>query len=207
DLYRKGLIYRGRRMINWDPAAQTALSDEEVISKSQKGNLYYVRYEIAEEPRRFIEVATTRPETIMADTAVAAHPSDKRYADLIGKHAWRPLAREKIPIITDEAIDPEFGTGVLKVTPAHDALDFEIGLRHGLPVVDVLYPDGRINCPAVPELDGVDRFEARQKAAVLLKARGALVKSEHYENNVGSSDRSGVSIEPRLSEHRIRREP
>ena len=163
DLYRKGLIYRGRRMINWDPAAQTALSDEEVISKPQKGNLYFVRYEIVEEPGRFLEVATTRPETIMADTAMAFHPGDKRYADLLGKHAWRPLAREKIPIITDEAIDPEFGTGVLKVTPAHDALDFEIGQRHNLPIVDVLHSDGRINCPAVPELDGLDRFRSAGK--------------------------------------------
>src|SRR5213592_672029 len=207
DLYRAGLIYRGRRMINWDPAAQTAVSDEEVVSKPQKGQLYFVRYEIVEEPGRFLEVATTRPETIMADTAMAFHPGEKRYLDLIGKHAWRPLAREKIPIITDEAIDPEFGTGVLKVTPAHDALDFEIGQRHGLPVVDVLYPDGRINCPAVPELDGLDRFEARQKAAELLKARGALVKSEPYENNVGFSDRSGVPIEPRLSEQWFLRYP
>src|SRR5881275_1395230 len=207
DLYRKGLIYRGSRMINWDPAAQTAVSDEEVVSKPQKGQLYFVRYEIVEEAGRFLEIATTRPETIMADTAMAFHPGDKRYADLLGKHAWRPLAREKIPIITDEAIDPEFGTGVLKVTPAHDALDFEVTQRHGLPVVDVLYPDGRINCPAVPELDGLDRFEARQKAAELLKARGALVKSEPYENNVGFSDRSGVPIEPRLSEQWFLRYP
>src|SRR5213596_689008 len=207
DLYRKGLIYRGRRMINWDPAAQTALSDEEVISKPQKGNLYYVRYEIAEEPRRFIEVATTRPETIMADTAVAAHPSDKRYADLIGKHAWRPLAREKLPIIADEAIDPEFGTGVLKVTPAHDTLDFEIGQRHKLPVVDVLYPDGKINCPAVPELDGLDRFKARKKAAELLVEKGLLSKTEAYENNVGFSQRSDVPIEPRISEQWFLRYP
>ena len=200
DLYRKGLIYRGRRMINWDPAAQTAVSDEEVISKPQKGNFYFVRYEIVEEPGRFLEVATTRPETIMADTAMAFHPGDKRYADLLGKHAWRPLAREKISIITDEAIDPEFGTGVLKVTPAHDALDFEIGQRHNLPIVDVLHPDGRINCPAVPELDGLERFEAREKAAELLQARGALAKTEPYENNVGFSDRSDVPIEPRISE-------
>src|SRR5882724_9588667 len=141
DLYQKGLIYRGRRMINWDPAAQTALSDEEVISKPQKGSLYYVRYKIAEEPGRFIEVATTRPETIMADTAVAAHPSDKRYVDLFGKYVWRPLAREKLPIIADEAIDPQFGTGVLKVTPAHDKIDFEIGERHSLTALDVLTPD------------------------------------------------------------------
>jgi valyl-tRNA synthetase len=207
DLYRKGLIYRGRRMINWDPAAQTAVSDEEVISKPQKGNLYFVRYEIVEEPDRFLEVATTRPETIMADTAMAFHPADKRYAGLLGKHAWRPLAREKIPIIADEAIDPEFGTGVLKVTPAHDALDFEIGQRHNLPIVDVLHPDGRVDCPAVPELDGLERFEARERAAELLRARGALAKTEPYENNVGFSDRSDVPIEPRLSEQWFLRYP
>ncbi len=207
DLYRKGLIYRGRRMINWDPAAQTAVSDEEVISKPQKGNLYFVLYEIVEEPGRFLEIATTRPETIMADTAMAFHPADKRYASLLGKHAWRPLAREKIPIIADEAIDPEFGTGVLKVTPAHDALDFEIGQRHNLPIVDVLHPDGRINCPAVPELDGLERFEAREKAGELLRARGALAKMEPHENNVGFSDRSDVPIEPRISEQWFLRYP
>jgi len=207
DLYRKGLIYRGRRMINWDSAAQTALSDEEVISKPQKGNLYYVRYEIAEEPGRFIEVATTRPETIMADTAVAVHPSDNRYGNLIGKHAWRPLAREKLPIIADEAIDPEFGTGVLKVTPAHDTIDFEIGQRHSLPALDVLTPDGRINCPAVPELNGLDRLEARKRAAELLQEKGLLSKTETYENNVGFSDRSDVPIEPRISEQWFLRYP
>ncbi len=207
DLYRKGLIYRGSRMINWDPAAQTAVSDEEVISKPQKGKLYFVRYEIVEQPGRFLEVATTRPETIMADTAMAFHPGDKRYADLLGKHAWRPLAREKIPIIADEAIDPKFGTGVLKVTPGHDALDFEIGQRHNLPVVDVLHADGRINCPAVRELDGLDRFQARHKAEELLQVRGALAKTEPYENNVGFSDRSDVPIEPRISEQWFLRYP
>jgi valyl-tRNA synthetase len=207
DLYHKGLIYRGRRMINWDPAAQTAVSDEEVISKPQKGYLYFVRYEIVEEPGCFLEVATTRPETIMADTAMAFHPGDKRYVDLLGKHAWRPLAREKIPIIADEAIDPEFGTGVLKVTPAHDALDFEIGQRHDLPIVDVLTPAGRINCPEVPELHGLERFEARKKAAELLHARGLLAKAEPYENNIGFSDRSDVPIEPRLSEQWFLRYP
>jgi len=207
DLYRKGLIYRGRRMINWDPAAQTALSDEEVISKRPKGSLYYVRYEIVEEPGRFLEVATTRPETIMADTAMAFHPGDKRYVNLLGKHAWRPLAREKIPIIADEAIDPKFGTGVLKVTPAHDALDFEIGERHNLPMVDVLHPDGRINCSAIPELDGLDRFEARKKAAKILEEKGLLLKEMPYENNVGFSDRSDVPIEPRISEQWFLRYP
>ncbi len=207
DLYRKGLIYRGRRMINWDPAAQTALSDEEVIARPQKGSLYYVRYEVVEEPGRFLEVATTRPETIMADTGVAVHPDDKRYKDLIGRQAWRPLARERIPIIGDEAIDPEFGTGVLKVTPAHDKVDFEIGQRHQLPIVDVLHADGRINCAAVAELDGLDRFVAREKAAELLKELGLLGKIEPYENNVGFSERSEVPIEPRLSEQWFLRYP
>jgi valyl-tRNA synthetase len=200
DLYNKGLIYRGRRMINWDPAAQTALSDEEVINKPQRGNLYYVRYEIVDQPGEFLEVATTRPETIMADTGVAVHPKDKRYAKLVGKDVWRPMPREKIPIVADDAIDPEFGTGILKVTPAHDKLDFEIGQRHKLPVIDVLTPDGKIVCPAVPELHGLDRFEARKRAGELLEARGLLAKAEPYENNVGFSDRSDVPIEPRLSE-------
>jgi valyl-tRNA synthetase len=207
DLYRKDLIYRGRRMINWDPLAQTALSDEEVVNKSQKGQLYFVRYEIVDQPGRFLEVATTRPETIMADVAMAFHPGDERYVDLLGQTAWRPLAREKIPIIADDAIDPEFGTGVLKVTPAHDKVDFEIGQRHTLPVVDVLTADGKINCPAVPELHGLDRFEAREKAAELLKERGLLSKSQPYENSVGFSDRSDVPIEPRLSEQWFLRYP
>ncbi|HWY51473.1 MAG TPA: valine--tRNA ligase [Chthoniobacterales bacterium] len=207
DLYKKGLIYRGRRMINWDPAAQTALSDEEVINKPQKGNLYYVRYEIVDQPGKFLEVATTRPETIMADTGVAVHPKDKRYVDLVGKEVWRPMPREKIPVVADAAIDPEFGTGVLKVTPAHDKVDFEVGQRHKLPVIDVLTPDGKINCPAVPELDGLDRFEARKRAAELLQERGLLSKTEPHENSVGFSDRSDVPIEPRLSEQWFLRYP
>jgi valyl-tRNA synthetase len=221
DLYQKGLIYRGRRMINWDPAAQTSLSDEEVISQPQKGKLYYVRYEMVDEPTparvaltragspppRFIEVATTRPETIMADTAIAVHPDDPRYQSLIGMQVWRPLAREKLPVIGDAAIDPKFGTGVLKVTPAHDKLDFEIGVRHSLPVIDVLHPDGRINCPAVPELDGMERFAARQKAAELLAEAKLLAKEEPHENSVGFSQRSEVPIEPRLSEQWFLRYP
>ncbi len=207
ELYQKGLIYRGRRMINWDPAAQTALSDEEVVNRPQKGDLYFVRYEIIDEPGRFLEVATTRPETIMADTAVAVHPNDKRYTDLVGKQVWRPLAREKLSIIADEAIDPEFGTGVLKVTPAHDKVDFEVGQRHKLPIIDVLTENGRINCPAVPELHGLDRFEARKRAAEMLQERGLLAKTEPYENNVGFSDRSEVPIEPRLSEQWFLRYP
>src|SRR5215470_5514605 len=177
------------------------------MSKPHKGYLYFVGYEIVEEPGRFLEVATTRPETIMADTAMAFHPADKRYLGLLGKHAWRPLAREKIPIIADQAIDPEFGTGVLKVTPAHDTLDFEIGQRHDLPIIDVLTPAGSVNCPAVPELHGLDRFDARKKAAELLEARGLLAKAEPYENNIGFSDRSDVPIEPRISEQWFLRYP
>src|SRR5436190_4055317 len=207
DLYQKKLIYRGRRMINWDPAAQSALSDEEVIRKPRKGILYFVRYEVVDEPGRFLEVATTRPETIMADTAVAVHPNDKRYTDLAGKQVWRPLAREELPVVADEAIDPEFGTGVLKVTPAHDIVDFEVGQRHKLPIIDVLTENGRINCPAVPELHGLDRFEARKRAAEILQERGLLAKTEPYENNVGFSDRSEVPIEPRISEQWFLRYP
>ena len=207
DLYKKKLIYRGRRMINWDPAAQTALSDEEVINKPQRGNLYFVRYEIVDQPGKFLEVATTRPETIMADTGVAVHPKDKRYFKLVGKEVWRPMPREKIPVVADNAIDREFGTGVLKVTAAHDKLDFEIAQRHKLPVIDVLTADGKIDCPAVPELHGLDRFEARKKAGELLEARGLLAKAEPYENNVGFSDRSDVPIEPRLSEQWFLRYP
>jgi valyl-tRNA synthetase len=143
----------------------------------------------------------------MADTAVAVHPKDKRYVDLVGKHVWRPLPREKIPIVADDAIDPEFGTGVLKVTPGHDKLDFEIGQRHKLPIVDVLTPDGRINCPAVPELNGLDRLDARKKAAELLQDRQLLSKTEPHENNVGFSERSDVPIEPRLSEQWFLRYP
>jgi len=207
DLYKKDLIYRGRRMINWDPAAQTALSDEEVINKPQRGSLYYVCYEIADQPGKFLEVATTRPETIMADTGVAVHPKDKRYVDLVGKEVWRPMPREKIPVVADDAIDPEFGTGILKVTAAHDKVDFDIAQRHKLPVIDVLTADGKIDCPAVPELHGLDRFEARKKAAELLEARGLLARAEPYENNVGFSDRSDVPIEPRLSEQWFLRYP
>src|SRR5258708_13807936 len=125
-------------MINWDGGAKTALRYEKVINKPQKGNLYYVRYEIVDQPGKFLEVATTRPETIMADTGVAVHPKDKRYADFVGKEVCRPLRREKIPVVADEAMDPEFGPCVLKVTPAHDKADFEVGQRHKLPVIDVI---------------------------------------------------------------------
>ena len=199
ELFRRGHIYRGKRMVNWCPVSLTALSDEEVIMKPVKGLLYRVRYEIAERPGQFIEVVTTRPETIPGDTAVAVHPADARYQGFIGLHVWRPLVREKIPIVADAAVDREFGTGALKITPAHDKADFEIGQHHQLAVRDVLNPDGTLNELAGPDLAGLDRFAGRKKAAELLKAGGALVKEEPYENNVGYSERADVPIEPRLT--------
>ncbi len=200
DLFRKGNIYRGKRMVNWCPASLTALSDEEVIMKPTKGFLYQVRYELVEQPGHYIEVKTTRPETIPGDVAIAVHPDDPRYAGLIGKKVRRPLGPPaEIPIIADSAVDKEFGSGALKITPAHDKVDYEIGLRHKLPPVDVLEADGTLNELAGPELAGMDRFAGRKKAAELLRASGALVKEEPYENNVGYSERADVPIEPRLT--------
>lgn len=210
DLYNKGLIYRGTRMVNWCPSSLTALSDEEVIPKKQKGFLYYYKLEIVEEPGTWIEIATTRPETIMADAALAVHPEDPRYRGLIGKHVRRPLPVEsnvQIPIISDLAVDPQFGTGVLKVTPAHDRLDHEIGERHHLRAIDVLHPDGTLNALAGGEFVGMDRFEARKKAAVRLQELGLLIKEEVHENNVNFSERADVPIEPRLSEQWFLRYP
>jgi valyl-tRNA synthetase len=199
DLFRKGHIYRGKRMVNWCPASQTALSDEEVIMKPVNGTLYHVRYELADQPGKFIEVKTTRPETIPGDVAIAVHPEDPRYAGLIGKTVWRPLNRAQIPIIADTAVDKEFGSGALKITPAHDKVDFEVGLRHQLPIIDVLNADGTLNELAGPGLAGLDRFAGRKKAAELLKESGALVGEEAYANNVGYSERADVPIEPRLT--------
>jgi valyl-tRNA synthetase len=200
DLYRKGLIYRGKRMVNWDPVYQTALSDEEVIPTLTKSKLYYMRYEVVEEPGTYLEIATTRPETLMGDTGVAVNSKDPRYQRLIGQHCWRPFPRAAIPIVGDDAIDPDFGTGVLKVTPAHDKADFAIGQRHGLEVLDVLNPDGTLNAVAGPEFCGIDRFEARKKAVAKLQELGLLVREDDYQNNVGYSERGGIPIEPRLSE-------
>ena len=200
DLYKKGLIYRGKRMVNWCPVSLTALSDEEVIMKAQNGWLYHMRYELADRPGEFLEIATTRPETLMGDTAIAVHPADARYQHLIGSHVWRPFPRARIPIIGDEHIDPTFGTGVLKVTPAHDKADFEIGQRHHLETLDVLHPDGTMNELAGPEFAGMDRFAARKAAVEKLRELGLLVKEEPYQNNVGYSERADVPIEPRLSE-------
>jgi valyl-tRNA synthetase len=199
-LHTQGLIYRGKRMVNWCPVSQTALSDEEVIMKPAKGKLYVMRYEVAEEPGTYLEIATTRPETLMGDTAVAVHPDDPRYQRFIGKHALRPFPRAEIPIVGDTHIDMTFGTGVLKVTPAHDKADFEIGQRHGLEVIDVMNPDGTLNDSAGPDFAGMERFAAREAAVQKLEELGLLVRVEDYENNVGYSERADVPIEPRLSE-------
>jgi valyl-tRNA synthetase len=206
ELYEKGLIYRGKRMVNWDPSSLTALSDEEVIMKPQSGALYFFKVEVAEAPGTFLTIATTRPETIPGDTAVAVNPKDPRYAHLIGKHVLRPLPPELpreeklIPIIGDEHVDFEFGTGVLKVTPAHDKADYDIGQRHKLPIIEVINADGTMNDTAGADLKGLDRFRARTAAAEKLKEIGAWEKEEPYTNNVGFSERADVPIEPRLSE-------
>jgi valyl-tRNA synthetase len=213
ELFAKNLIYRGRRMVNWCPVSLTALSDEEVTMKEQKGFLYHFKVEVDEAPGTFLTIATTRPETIPADTGIAVNPKDPRYQHLVGKHVIRALPLEqsrdqrRIPIIADEKVEFEFGTGVLKVTPAHDKTDFEIGQRHGLPVIDILTPDGHMTTDAGVDLAGLDRFTARKKAAEILEAAGALEKAEPYVNKVGFSERADVPIEPRLSDQWFLRYP
>ena len=203
DLYKKGLIYRGKRMVNWCPSSLTALSDEEVVMKAQNAIMYHFKVEVVEEPGTWLTIATTRPEVIPGDTAIAVNPKDERYAHLIGKHVRRPLPVEDqalLPIIADEHVDFTFGTGVLKVTPAHDKADFEIAQRHGLPAVDVMHPNGVLNELAGKDLAGMERFAARKRAAELLAEIGSLVKEEPYQNNLGYSERADVPIESRLSE-------
>ncbi|HCN75959.1 MAG TPA: valine--tRNA ligase [Verrucomicrobiales bacterium] len=203
DLYKKGLIYRGKRMVNWCPSSLTALSDEEVVMKAQNAIMYHFKVEVVEEPGTFLTIATTRPEVIPGDQAIAVNPKDERYAHLIGKHVRRPLPvenQELLPIIADEHVDFTFGTGVLKVTPAHDKADFEIAQRHNLPAVDVMHPNGVLNDLAGKDLGGMERFAARKRATELLAEIGSLVKEEPYQNNLGYSERADVPIESRLSE-------
>jgi valyl-tRNA synthetase len=199
ELFKEGLIYRGKRMVNWCPVSLTALSDEEVIMTPQRSKLYFMKYELADAPGEFLEISTTRPETLMGDTAVAVNPKDPRFAKYIGRKVFRPFPHAEIPVIADDHVDIEFGTGALKITPAHDKADFEIGQRHDLPIIEVLTADGHVDCPEVPELHGLDRFVARKKAAALLEERGLLIKVEDYENNVGFSERASVPVEPRIS--------
>lgn len=198
DLYEKGYIYRGHRMVNWDPAAQTAVSDEEVTHKDTQGHLYHIQYQIAGSEDA-ITIATTRPETILGDTAIAIHPEDDRYFHLHGKRAIVPLVGREIPIILDDYVDKEFGTGCLKVTPAHDVNDYEIGKRHTLPIIDALNADGTISEAGTLYI-GEDRFTVRKQIAHDLKAAGHLIKQEAYMHSVGYSERTDSAIEPRMSQ-------
>jgi len=197
DLHNKGLIYRGVRMVNWDPQAMTAVSDEEVNYTDEKSKLYYVRYKIVGE-EGYVMVATTRPETILGDTAVCANPDDKRYSHLKGKKVIVPMTNREVPFIFDSYVDPEFGTGCLKITPAHDINDYEIGLRHKLPSIDVFNDDGTVSERA-GLFAGIDRFAAKDLAEKELQRIGALVKVENYNNKIGRSERTNAVIEPRLS--------
>jgi valyl-tRNA synthetase len=185
DLYNKGLIYRGVRMVNWDPSAQTALSDEEVIHKEVDSKLYHISYDI-EDSKEKITIATTRPETILGDSAICINPNDKRFTHLKGKRAIVPLINRSIPIIFDEYVDMEFGTGALKITPAHDINDYEIGDKHNLETIDILNDNGTLSENAILYV-GKDRFEVRNIIAQDLKKENYLVKVEEYKNKVGFS--------------------
>lgn len=198
-LYNKGYIYRGRRMINWCPVSKTALSDEEVIHKEVHGFFYHFKYPLSD-GSGFLEIATTRPETMLGDTAVAVNPSDERYKNIIGKTVNLPLTNRKIPVIADEHADPKFGTGVVKITPAHDPNDFEVGLRHKLPIINVMNDDATMNENAGEEFVGMDRFECREKIVRLMTEAKLLVKIEDHLHSIGYSERGDVPIEPRVSE-------
>ena len=212
DLYKDGLIYRGARMINWDPSAKTALSDEEVEYKELQGKLYYVKYFVVDQKSEvgsqtsdiipstsdFVLIATQRPETIMGDTAVAVHPDDERYAHLKGKQVIVPLVNRAVPVIFDDYVDKEFGTGALKITPAHDINDYNLGLKHNLPTIDTLNEDGTLS-EAAQVFVGLDRFAARKKAIEQLRADGLLVKEEEYTTRLGYSQRTNAVVEPRIS--------
>lgn len=198
DLYNKGLIYRGYRMVNWDPEAKTTLSDEEVIYEEKQGNLYYLKYKI-EGTEDTLTIATTRPETIMGDTAICIHPNDERFTHLKGKKAIVPIANRAIPIIEDEYVDMEFGTGCLKVTPAHDTNDKVLGDKHGLEVIDIFNEDATLNTFGL-HYQGKDRFIVRKEIVKELESIGALVKIETHLNKVGTSERTKAVIEPRLSD-------
>ena len=198
DLYNKGLIYRGYRMVNWDPEAKTNISDEEVIYKELNGKLWYLKYKI-EGSEEFISVATTRPETIFGDVAVCVNPNDEKYAHLKGKNVIVPIVNRVIPIIEDEYVDMEFGTGALKITPAHDINDYEIGQKHNLPMIDALDDDGKLNEHGL-HYNGKDRFEVRKLIAKELEEKNLLLKAEDYVNKVGTSERTGAVIEPKISQ-------
>ncbi|ANQ49014.2 valine--tRNA ligase [Flammeovirga sp. MY04] len=199
DLYKKGWVYRGARMVNWDPAGKTALSDEEVIHKEVNSKLYYVQYPIVGKEGEFVTIATTRPETIPADAGVCVNPNDDRFKHLIGQKVIVPTTNREIPVFGDDYVDIEFGTGCLKVTPAHDINDYELGLKHNLEVIDIIEEDGSINAKAGAQYAGKDRFVVRKEIVKDLEASGNLVKVEELQNKVGTSERTGAVIEPRIS--------
>ena len=198
DLYNKGLIYRGYRMVNWDPEAKTNISDEEVIFKEQNGKLYYLKYQV-EGTEEFLTVATTRPETIFGDVAICINPNDERYIHLKGKKVIVPIVNRVIPIIEDDYVDIEFGTGALKITPAHDVNDYEIGQKHNLPMIDILDDDANLNEHGL-HYAGKNRFEVRKAIAKELEEKNLLLKAEDYVNKVGTSERTGAVIEPKISQ-------
>ncbi len=198
DLYKKGKIYRGKRITNWDPEAKTVLSNEEVVYKDESSRLFHLKYFLENQPNEYVVIATQRPETIMADAAVAVHPDDERYKHLIGKRVLIPLINKPIEVIADSYVDMEFGTGALKITPAHDINDYEIGIRHQLPILDILTEDGKIN-EAGQILVGEDRFVARKKIGKLLEESGNLDKIEDYTTSIGRSERTNAVVEPRLT--------
>ncbi|MDY0281698.1 MAG: valine--tRNA ligase [Salinivirgaceae bacterium] len=198
DLHNKGLVYRGVRMVNWDPQAQTAVSDEEVIHRELQSKLYYLQYFLEDDPKQSITIATTRPETILGDTAICVNPNDDRFKHLVGKKALVPLINRPIPIIEDEYVDMEFGTGALKITPAHDINDYSIGIRHNLDSIDIFNPNGTLNEKAILYI-GKDRFAVRDEIVADLQKSGNLVKTENYINKVGFSERTDAVIEPKLS--------
>ena len=198
DLHDRGFIYRGERMINWDPDAKTALSDEEVFYKEVNSKLYYVRYKVKDSEDEWIQIATTRPETILGDSAICINPNDDRYSHLAGKEVLVPLINRTIPIIFDDYVDMDFGTGCLKITPAHDPNDYEIGKKHNLEVINILNPNGTLNQNAKLYV-GEDRFEVRKKIAYELHTTGYLIKEEDHINKIGFSERTDAVIEPRLS--------
>ncbi|MBS3913161.1 MAG: valine--tRNA ligase [Bacteroidetes bacterium] len=198
DLYQKGLIYRGTRMVNWDPAGKTTLSDEEVLFEQVQDKLYYVKYMLEGSETEFLAVATARPETIAGDVAVCVNPNDPRYSHLVGKNVIVPLINRVVPVITDEYIDIEFGTGALKVTPAHDIHDYTIGLKHNLPVYDTLNDDGTISEAGLLYV-GQDRFDARKSWVKDLEQKGLLLKTEDYSHNIGFSERTHAVVEPKIS--------
>jgi valyl-tRNA synthetase len=199
-LYKQGLIYRDKRLVNWDPKLHTAISDLEVEAKPHKGHLWHLRYPIEGLPDRFLTVATTRPETMLGDTAVAVNPRDPRYQDLIGRHAILPLIGRLLPIVADEHADPETGSGAVKITPAHDFNDFEVARRHGLELINIFDRDARINSNAPERFHGLDRYEARKRILAELEEKGVLERVESHDHSLPTGDRSGVTIEPWLTD-------